>query len=830
MKIQPKWRHWKIRTRAGVATLVGFLVVGSLSIFLVHKQILRQAVREAEIKSQLMLDRNLAIHSYFTHQLKPRLLPITDASQPREYFDPVWMSSTYAVREIQKYFSQLGNDTYYYRECAVNARSPENEADEIERDFIRRTGLDPALRYESLMRRIDGKPYLQVLRRGEVMEEACLRCHTTPDRAPEGLVKEYGAERSFHRSLGEVVSAISIRIPLAAAFAQARDAAVRLSLLLVGLLSVLSVIQFWSVERLIATPLARLRDQARRISSGKDEPGGRIPRPAGRELIELTDAFNHMSSRLRQHHDELEGIIRERTARLLAGEEFQRAVVECSPVALISTDPGGNVLTWNASAEQIFGWSAQEVAGRPLPIVPEGKEEAFGELCKRLLAGRTFSRMEVKARKKPGELLDAAFSASPIRDAGGSVIGMMYAVEDITDRKRAEKDKTALETQLRQTAKMEAVGRLAGGIAHNFNNILGIVLGFADLAVLSLENDKTEARAHIAKIKDAAARASLLVRQLVTFSKKQAPQPQVVDVNLAVSEMEKLLRGIIGEDIELISILDPQLFRVSTNPGSIDQILMDLALNARDAMPVGGRLTIETRNVFLNGTDSHGPLLARPGPYVMIRVTDTGTGVKESIRDRVFEPFFTTKEVGDGVGLGLSCVYGIVEQSGGYVRMDSEEGRGTTFEVFLPAVAQEPEGKTRESLPVLPSVQGSETILVVEDDERLRGTVCQVLEKAGYRVLQAENGTAAIEIVTEYPGPIHLLLTDVVMPGIGGPELASRLRGLKSETKVLYMSGYTDHPSGNREASGSPAAFLPKPFNSSQLTQRVREELEKDSS
>jgi two-component system, cell cycle sensor histidine kinase and response regulator CckA len=376
--------------------------------------------------------------------------------------------------------------------------------------------------------------------------------------------------------------------------------------------------------------------------------------------------------------------------------------------------------------------------------------------------------------------------------------------------------------QLRQSQKLEGIGRLAGGIAHDFNNLLTAINGYSDLMLRRLcEGDPLRRNAE--EIRKAGERAASLTRQLLAFSRKQVLQPLVLDLNAVVADMDKLLRRLIGEDIDLVTSLEPKLGRVKADPGQIEQVVMNLAVNARDAMPRGGHLTIETRNVYLDKTYAHSHVSVHPGRYVMLAVSDTGIGIDAKIREHIFEPFFTTKEAGKGTGLGLSMVYGIVKQSGGNIWVYSEPGHGTAFKIYLPQI--EEEASTESSVIASEVVRGTETILLVEDEERLRELIREILEMEGYTVLAASNGHEALSICEQHEGTIDLLITDVVMPEMSGRELAESLEHNCSDVKVLFMSGYTDDAIVRHGVLEASAFFLQKPFTPDALSRKVREVL-----
>jgi PAS domain S-box-containing protein len=423
-----------------------------------------------------------------------------------------------------------------------------------------------------------------------------------------------------------------------------------------------------------------------------------------------------------------------------------------------------------------------------------------------------------------------AYSDKDLRLAervGNEIAGAIANAQLFAERKQAEEAKAALQEQLRQSQKMESIGQLAGGVAHDFNNILTVIHGYSELVMNSLDSGNP-IREDVKEIKAAAERASTLTRQLLAFSRKQVLQPKVIDLNTLVSNMAKMLRRMIGEGIELNTIWGDDLGSIKADPGQIEQVILNLAVNARDAMPNGGKLTIETANVELDQDYANLHLSIVPGTYVMLSVSDTGVGMTPEVRERVLEPFFTTKEKGKGTGLGLSTVYGIVKQSGGNIWIYSEPGQGSTFKIYLPRVEEEADSMLQSSVVGTQSEQCSETILLVEDEKMVRNLALTILKRQGYKVLEAENGDAALRTVQEQNGnPIHLMLTDVVMPGMSGHDLSDRLKPQCPGMKVIYMSGYTDEAIVEKHGLSAPGIhYLQKPFPPDTLVKKVRSVLD----
>jgi len=498
-------------------------------------------------------------------------------------------------------------------------------------------------------------------------------------------------------------------------------------------------------------------------------------------------------------------------------EAKYRGLLEAAPDAMVVVNQVGEIVLLNVQAEKQFGYNRDELVGQKVTsIIPEGFAERLiadgTRSTAEALAQQIGTGIELYGRRKYGGDFPIEIMLSPLESAEGILV--TAAIRDITERKH-------LEQMLRQAQKMEAIGQLAGGVAHDFNNLLGVILGYSELLLERLGLNYSE-RNDIEEIQKAGIRAALLTRQLLAFSRKQVIQPKVLDLNAVVAGAEKLLRRLIGENIELLVVLNPTLDRVKADSGQLEQIIMNLAVNSRDAMPDGGKLIIETSSIEIDEhyAAQHASLL--PGPHVMLAVTDTGCGMDTETKAHIFEPFFTTKEFGKGTGLGLATVYGIVKQSGGSIWVYSEPGFGTTFKIYLPCV--DPILEIASPSDRVEKVdKGSQTILIVEDDAALLQVTRRSLEEVGYAILAARSAAEAIHISESHPGPIHLMVTDVIMPGMSGDKLASYLSSLRPQMKVLYVSGYTDNTIVHQGVLEPGLAFLQKPFSPKILARKVGE-------
>ena len=508
---------------------------------------------------------------------------------------------------------------------------------------------------------------------------------------------------------------------------------------------------------------------------------------------------------------------------LRESEKKYRRIFENIQDVYYESSLDGIILEISPSIENVSQYKRKELIGRSLYDIYTNPEER-DEFVKFILDKGKVNDFKISLTDKDGSQHPCSVTALLVKDEQGNPIKFIGSMHDISERKQAEEERKKLEAQLRQAQKMEAVGTLAGGVAHDFNNLLTVIIGNAQLALMDVVKDES-LRKKIEEIEKSGDKAASLTRQLLAFSRKQVIKPEVLDFNELLTGIEKMLARLIGEDVELLMIPEPALWQVEVDPGQMEQVIMNLAINARDAMPRGGKLTIETANMDLDESYfyEHG-IKNEPGPYVILAVSDTGSGLDKETQKHIFEPFFTTKEVGKGTGLGLSTVYGIVKQNNGFVWVYSEPGQGSTFKVYLPGAEGDADSEEKQRLPVI-ELGGSETVLIVEDDDGLRKFAQNALQQHGYRVLDAENGEDALKVGKAHEGPIHLMITDVVMPRMGGKEAAERLQSLYPQMKVIYMSGYTDNAIVHHGVLAPGLNFLQKPFSAEGLARKVREAL-----
>lgn len=503
--------------------------------------------------------------------------------------------------------------------------------------------------------------------------------------------------------------------------------------------------------------------------------------------------------------------------RLTEREELFRLISENAADMIALVDADGRRLYSSPSYQKLLGYSFKELAETSAyeQIHPDDREAVIAAIATARQSG-VGRRLEYRVRDKDGRWRVVESTASVARNHEKDE-RLVIVNRDITDRKQ-------LEEQLYLSQKLEAIGRLSGGVAHDFNNLLGVIIGYGEALQREISEDHP-LREAVDEIQNAGKRAALLTQQLLAFSRKQVLEPKVLDLNIVVAEVEKMLRRLIGEDIELKMVLSSGLGMVKADRSQIDQVILNLAVNSRDAMPKGGKLTLETSNAVLDEKDVNRFRYVVPGPYVLLKVTDTGCGMDAELQSHAFEPFFTTKESGKGTGLGLATVYGVIKQSGGYIWVESEVGMGATFKIYLPRVHEPSEITPQQESPTVNLRRSPRTVLLVEDEHSLRKLTRGTLVEAGHSVLEASDAFQAFEIAKQANFAIDLLLTDVVMPGMSGRVLADKLTAVRPDIQVLYMSGYTDGAVATHGVLESGISILRKPFTRDELTKCVDEVL-----
>jgi PAS domain S-box-containing protein len=493
---------------------------------------------------------------------------------------------------------------------------------------------------------------------------------------------------------------------------------------------------------------------------------------------------------------------------------LQAAALEAAANAIVITDASGTILWVNRAFADLTGYGPEESIGQNSRILKSWSHDDsfYKDLWSTIQSGGVW-RGEITNRKKDGFLYTEEMTITPVRSPSGETTNYVAIKQDVTERKK-------LEAQYRQAQKMESVGRLAGGVAHDFNNILGVIKGYSEISLENLEPEHSVAK-NLRKIQVAADRAVSLTRQLLAFSRQQLVNPRIVDLNVIVQGMGDMLQRLVGDDVSMTVKPTIPLGGINADVGQLEQVLMNLAVNARDAMADGGPITIETRNVELDETYQRKHEPVRPGPYVMLSMSDSGCGMDDTTKASIFEPFFTTKEVGKGTGLGLATVYGIVKQSGGYIWVYSEPDKGTTFKLFFPRVSEVTEAPAEVAERAEPA-GGSETILLVEDDEGLREMITTSLRNAGYAVLETGKAQAALELMAKHRRTVHLLLSDIVMPQTSGVQLFNLLKVSAPDLKVIFMSGYATEMLGRHDPLPPESAFIEKPFARDSLLTTIR--------
>ncbi len=820
----------KLGKRWAIQSAVFTILATTTLVLVVNFQLHRYAVQAAEEKARMILQEKQAVITYVIKDLRPGLFKlIKEHGVSESYFEPSWMSAGYMNRVIMDYFNNSAFSDYYYKNAAVNARSPANEADQYERAFLEKTRNNPEISSWSDIVTFEGKPFFIYMQpNSSKFSTNCMRCHSVPENAPAEMIALYGNERSFHKKMGDVSSVLSLRIPLASVYASISSLTFFLSILICAILGILFFVQWFFVKKSFIAPIKKITAKSSAIANDERLLGEQISITGNDELAEMACAFSHMSQKLAMSKDNLEVIVDERTRQLSESRDLAQKYLNISGVMFAALNRSGEITLLNRKGCDILKLTEEEALGLnwfdhfiPKPMVDEIKE-VFYQLMEGETTAVEFHENPVVNRSGNERLI--AFHNTLLKGNSGEIIGLLWAGEDVTEERLVEKEKANLEEQLRHSHKMEAIGTLAGGIAHDFNNILAVILGYADMAKGSLPAS-SPAREQIEHVVTAGNRAKELVKHSLAFSRKESQKRGPVLIHLIVNEALKLLRASIPATIEIRQNIDPSCGTILAEPTQIHQILLNLCTNAAQAMDEeGGVLQVDLSSVNLGSKD----LLEEPGlksgPYVHLSVSDTGMGIAPQHLARIFDPYFTTKDVGKGSGMGLAVVIGIIKSHDGMITVTSNPGDGTVFNLYFPAI---PGTTKKESIHTLPLPTGNERILVVDDDEEIVLMTARILNNLGYQTTPETDSLKALELFSSQPDSFDLVITDQTMPGITGDQLAKKLMRIRPNLPIILCTGYSSRMNTAKADFMGISAFLMKPVNSAQYAATIRQLLEK---
>jgi len=820
------------------------LFTGLFSLFLLHRTyvISTRNVREiAGQQAELALAFERSIRKYVDEKIRPVMYEYVDEDE----FIPETMSTSFVARAIFEDVQKAFPD-FILKFSSDNPRNPANQAGPEELKLIRYFNENPDQDHWRGEMRFGDEPYFAAFM-ARRMRESCLRCHGDPAVAPQSLKARYGSTAGFHRPVGQVVALDTVAIPISRMSRQLWEEIGRNSGVLIAGILVLTGLLFVATKVMFTDRLTRITrhfaEAARQTDSSVVEP---VQEKAKDEIGVMARSFNALAERLREYYFSLSEQVEEKTRAyeqlkresedrqkaekaLIQAEARYRGIFENAVYGILQSAMEGKLISANPATARIFGYPSAEDMMTRSPNVLEAlfpDDEDRRRLVAGLDDGPVRDRM-VSLRDGDSEekwlSLNLWKSQDPVH--GGDIVEAM--VEDITEQKKSGENQRQLEAQLRQAQKMESIGRLAGGVAHDFNNLLSSIIGYSELALMKLPKD-ADSVTDIETVRAAGEKAEELTRQLLAFSRKQVLEPRPVDLDQTVRGMTKILSMTLGEHVRLELRGQGAPCVVQADTGQVEQMLMNLAVNSRDAMPEGGCFSVETSRVSVEEEYAAQNPEISVGEYAVISVSDTGTGMSPEVRDKIFEPFFTTKEKGKGTGLGLATVYGIVKQHGGNIQVYSELGSGTTFRIYLPLMRGEMPATQKKDDPAK-TYGGSETILVVDDDRSIRNLVVDTLESFGYTLIGASSGEEALKLMAAWNGPVHLLLTDVIMPGLNGKELAQRVARKFPSIPILYMSGYSGDVIAHQGLLDAGVEYLQKPLTPSRLLRKVREVLDQAS-
>ncbi len=772
-------------------------------------------------EADMALRFNLAIRKYVSDQIRPIMYSLVGPDE----FIPETMSSSFVARSV---FAEVKKDSgdIVLKFSSDNPRNPENQAGPEELRIIEYFNDNPDKEFWAGEIRMNGQAY-EARFRARRMKEECLRCHGNPEDAPLSMIARYGDKAAFHRPLNKVIALDTVAVPLDA-FRKRLWLELGQNLLFFGvslivlLFTIVFVFRFFVSSRLrvITGHFASL---AEREEYSEITP---LPVTGGDEISLLVKNFNDLAAKLKNYSisqknqlDEQQKtnlkLLQEIEERKKIEKKLQRweHIFQNAQWGVAIGGVENQVLElMNPAFARMHGYTVEELTGTPVVDIyaPEVRDKVKEQI--RIVHEQGHYTFESRHIRKDGTVFPVLLDITAVRDEQGNVLYRVANTQDITVRKR-------LEEQLLQAQKMEAIGKLAGGISHDFNNLLTTILGYSEIIAMKMAEDDPLLK-HVQAINSAGMKAASLTGQLLAFSRKQLLEMKVVVLDDVVLDMVKMFSRFIGEDISLELLFSAGKSRIYIDPGQLQQVLMNIVINARDAMPDGGRLTIETGTVYFDKEYTESVEITEPGPYVFLCVTDTGHGMSREVRERIFEPFFTTKEKGKGTGLGLSTVYGIVKQQKGHISIYSEPDIGTAIKVYFPEV--EDEITHQHDVPLTEMPRGSELILVVEDEESICKLIVDTLTPLGYRVITATNGIDALKVAESTSEKIDLLLTDVIMPKMNGRDLADKVAALRPETKIVFMSGYTENVIAHHGVLDQGIQLINKPLSPSSLARTLR--------
>lgn len=813
-----------ISSRLAVHSAV-YVLLGTISLlFLVNYQLKSYAVTIAEEKAALLLAEKQATISYVVHDLRPPLFELIEKHKtPSSYFEPSWMSASYINRKIMEYLNESGFSEYYYKNAAIDARSPKNEADGIEVGYLLQAQQNPSINHKSSVEVINGKPFLVNMRpNSSIFKDVCMKCHSQPENAPEGLLEKYGEERSFNKVLGDTPSVLSIRIPLDSVYAKIDSLTFHILFSICCLVTLVFILHWFVINRLIVTPIKNITQKAVAITRDESLLGETITNEGKGELKELSGAFSDMSVKLAERNQELNHLIETRTEELKSAKEelqmvFDKMLEGFAIHEMIFDDnnrPKDYIfLKVNPAFELMMGQDAENIVGKSVLEVMLNTEmfwlETYGEVVQ--------SGKPVKFENFSKEL-NKHFEINAFKNDHNQFTCIF---EDITENKIAELERKELEEKLRQAYKMEALGTLSGGIAHDFNNLLAAILGYAEMAQDDVPDDHP-AKNSIEQVLTAGNRAKEIVKQILSFSRMEITKKVPLQLDILVNEALNLLRATIPTTIEIRPNITPACGTVLADPNQIHQVLMNLCTNSAHALDETGgviEVSLDTympeRNTIVSGVEDK--------KYIRLTIEDNGTGIDNKIQGKIFDPYFTTKEVGEGSGMGLSVVTGIVKSHDGRLIVDSKLGEGTTFTIYFPMVDESIQHNRRINDPI---PTGSERIIIVDDDTIVIGMTKRMVEHLGYQVTTQTSSAAALDLFRSQPDAYDLVISDQTMPELTGVKLAKKLKEIRPNIPIIICSGYSSKMDAEQAEHIGISAFVMKPFERKELSRVIRKVLD----